>query len=94
MALFLECVFIFQWGVFFYYNQCQNHENNFFLDLMQFPRLAPPKTGQNWQNLENSDYLYIMVISILCFYLTFKMLVLKSSEKQVVSKKNIKNPLL
>ena len=31
----------------------------YFLDLMQFPWLAPLKTGQNWQKWENSDCFYI-----------------------------------
>ena len=60
MAWFLGWVFEFSSGVSFSIAiNVKNMKITYFLDLMQFPRLAPPKTGQNWQKWENSNCLYI-----------------------------------
>ena len=60
MAWFLRWVFEFFSGVSFSIAiNVKTMKITYFLDLMQFPRLAPPKTGQNWQKWENSNCLYI-----------------------------------
>ena len=60
MAWFLGWVFEFSSGVAFSIAiNVKNMKITYFLDLMQYPRLAPPKTGQNWQKWENSNCLYI-----------------------------------
>ena len=60
LAWFLGWVFEFSSGVAFSIAiNVKNMKITYFLDLMQYPRLAPPKTGQNWQKWENSNCLYI-----------------------------------